>query len=133
MIDMYDKYGYYREGIATMTLKGIDGAAQIQQIMDRARQSTPAKLGAFDVLAVRDYKADTRKDLKTGEVTATGLPSSNVLYYELSDNAWCCVRPSGTEPKIKFYYGVIGRDFDDAQKKSEEFGEAVNKMIEYMM
>ena len=120
MIDMYEKYGYYREGIATMTLKGIDGAAQIQQIMDRARQSTPAKLGAFDVLAVRDYKADTRKDLKTGEVTATGLPSSNVLYYELSDNAWCCVRPSGTEPKIKFYVGVKGDTLDGADQMLEE-------------
>ena len=125
MIDMYEKYGYYREGIATMTLKGIDGAAQIQQIMDRARQSTPAKLGAFDVLAVRDYKADTRKDLKTGEVTATGLPSSNVLYYELSDNAWCCVRPSGTEPKIKFYFGVVGTDIKDSEKKLDELRNAM--------
>ena len=130
MIDMYEKYGYYREGIATMTLKGIDGAAQIQQIMDRARQSTPAKLGAFDVLAVRDYKADTRKDLKTGEVTATGLPSSNVLYYELSDNAWCCVRPSGTEPKIKFYVGVKGDTLDGADQMLEELKAEVLKHFE---
>ena len=130
MIDMYEKYGYYREGIATMTLKGIDGAAQIQQIMDRARQSTPAKLGAFDVLAVRDYKADTRKDLKTGEVTATGLPSSNVLYYELSDNAWCCVRPSGTEPKIKFYVGVKGDTLDGADQMLEKLKAEVLKHFE---
>ena len=130
MIDMYEKYGYYREGIATMTLKGIDGAAQIQQIMDRARQSTPAKLGAFDVLAVRDYKADTRKDLKTGEVTATGLPSSNVLYYELSDNAWCCVRPSGTEPKIKFYVGVKGDTLVGADQMLEELKAEVLKHFE---
>ena len=130
MIDMYEKYGYYREGIATMTLKGIDGAAQIQQIMDRARQSTPAKLGAFDVLAVRDYKADTRKDLKTGEVAATGLPSSNVLYYELSDNAWCCVRPSGTEPKIKFYVGVKGDTLDGADQMLEELKAEVLKHFE---
>ena len=130
MIDMYEKYGYYREGIATMTLKGIDGAAQIQQIMDRARQSTPAKLGAFDVLVVRDYKADTRKDLKTGEVTATGLPSSNVLYYELSDNAWCCVRPSGTEPKIKFYVGVKGDTLDGADQMLEELKAEVLKHFE---
>ena len=130
MIDMYEKYGYYREGIATMTLKGIDGAAQIQQIMDRARQSTPEKLGAFDVLAVRDYKADTRKDLKTGEVTATGLPSSNVLYYELSDNAWCCVRPSGTEPKIKFYVGVKGDTLDGADQMLEELKAEVLKHFE---
>ena len=130
MIDMYEKYGYYREGIATMTLKGIDGAAQIQQIMDRARQSTPAKLGAFDVLAVRDYKADTRKDLKTGETTSTGLPSSNVLYYELSDNAWCCVRPSGTEPKIKFYVGVKGSTLDAADQMLEDLKAEVLKHFE---
>lgn len=114
MIDIYEKYGYYREGIATLTLKGIDGAAQIQEIMSRARATVPAKVGAFDVIAVRDYKADTRKDMKTGEVTSTGLPSSNVLYYELSDNAWCCVRPSGTEPKIKFYCGVKGTSLEEA-------------------
>lgn len=130
MIDMYEKYGYYREGIATMTLKGIDGAAQIQQIMDRARKSTPEKLGAFDVLAVRDYKADTRKDLKTGETTSTGLPSSNVLYYELSDNAWCCVRPSGTEPKIKFYVGVKGSTLDAADQMLEDLKAEVLKHFE---
>ena len=108
MIDLYEKYGYYREGLSTMTLKGIDGAAQIQQMMSDMRNNPKKRLGGFEVLAVRDYKEDTRKDLKTGEVTKTGLPASNVLYYELSDNAWCCVRPSGTEPKIKFYYGVKG-------------------------
>ena len=130
MIDMYEKYGYYREGIATMTLKGIDGAAQIQQIMSKARENTPAKLGSFEVLAVRDYKADTRKDLKTGEVTSTGLPSSNVLYYELSDNAWCCVRPSGTEPKIKFYVGVKGTTLEEAEKMLEDLKAEVLKNFE---
>lgn len=119
MIDMYEKYGYYREGLDTLTLKGIDGAAQIQQMMSDMRSNPPKTLGGFDVLAVRDYKADTRKDLVTGEVTATGLPSSNVLYYELSDNAWCCVRPSGTEPKIKFYFGVKGSSLADADAKLE--------------
>ena len=92
MIDLYEKYGYYREGLSTMTLKGIDGAAQIQQMMSDMRNNPKKTLGGFEVLAVRDYKEDTRKDLKTGEVTKTGLPASNVLYYELSDNAWCCVR-----------------------------------------
>lgn len=119
MIDMYEKYGYYREGLDTLTLKGIDGAAQIQQMMSDMRSNPPKTLGGFDVLAVRDYKADTRKNLVTGEVTATGLPSSNVLYYELSDNAWCCVRPSGTEPKIKFYFGVKGSSLADADAKLE--------------
>ena len=117
MIDLYEKYGYYREGLSTMTLKGIDGAAQIQQMMSDMRNNPKKTLGGFEVLAVRDYKEDTRKDLKTGEVTKTGLPASNVLYYELSDNAWCCVRPSGTEPKIKFYYGVKGTSLQDAEEK----------------
>lgn len=117
MLTMYEKYGYYREGLATLTLKGIDGAAQIQSMMNDMRNNPKEKLGGFDVLAVRDYKADTRKDMKSGEVTATGLPESNVLYYELSDNAWCCVRPSGTEPKIKFYFGVKGNTLADAEEK----------------
>jgi phosphoglucomutase len=130
MIELYEKYGYYREGIATMTLKGIDGAAQIQEIMNRARTNTPAKLGSVEVLAVRDYKADTRKDMKTGEVTPTGLPSSNVLYLELSDNAWCCVRPSGTEPKIKFYVGVKGKTLEGADSLLEELKAEVLKAFE---
>ncbi len=119
MLDMYEKYGYYKEGLHTLTLKGIDGAAQIQEMMSNMRNNPSKTMGGFDVLAVRDYKADTRKDMVTGEVTKTGLPSSNVLYYELSDNAWCCVRPSGTEPKIKFYFGVKGTSLEDAETKLE--------------
>ena len=117
MIDMYEKYGYYREGISTMTLKGIDGAAQINEIMTKARAAEPKKFGDYQVLAIRDYKNDTRKDMTTGKVEPIGLPSSNVLYYELNDNAWCCVRPSGTEPKIKFYFGVKGVSLEDSQAK----------------
>ena len=119
MLAMYEKYGYYKEGLATLTLKGIDGAKQIQEKMSDARSNPPKELGGLDVLAVRDYKEDTRKDMKTGEVTATGLPESNVLYYELENNAWCCVRPSGTEPKIKYYFGVKGTSLEDAQAKLE--------------
>lgn len=119
MLDMYEKYGYYREGLATMTLKGIDGAAQIQSMISKMQNNPQKTLGGFEVLAVRDYKADTRKDMQTGKVTSTGLPSSNVLYYELSDNAWCCVRPSGTDPKIKFYFGVKGSSLEDADTKLE--------------
>ena len=117
MIDMYEKYGYYREGISTLTLKGIDGAAQINEIMTKARAAEPKQFGDYQVLAIRDYKNDTRKDMTTGKVEPTGLPSSNVLYYELNDNAWCCVRPSGTEPKIKFYFGVKGVSLEDSQAK----------------
>ena len=114
MLDMYEKYGYYREGLSTKELKGIDGAAQIKQMMADSRENPQKELGGFKVLAVRDYLNDTRKDMVTGEVTSTGLPTSNVLYYELENNAWCCVRPSGTEPKIKYYYGVKGADLKDA-------------------
>ena len=117
MIDMYEKYGYYREGISTLTLKGIDGAAQINEIMTKARAAEPKQFGDYQVLAIRDYKNNTRKDMTTGKVEPTGLPSSNVLYYELNDNAWCCVRPSGTEPKIKFYFGVKGVSLEDSQAK----------------
>jgi len=85
------------------------------------------------VLAVRDYKADTVKDLATGEVKPTGLPSSNVLYYELEDNAWLCVRPSGTEPKIKFYFGVKGTSLEDADQKEADLGAAVMAMVDKMM
>ncbi len=119
MVDMYEKYGYFKEGLETLTLKGIDGAEQIQNIMTDMRNNPPKELGGYKVVAVRDYKEDTRKDLATGEVTKTGLPASNVLYYELTDNAWCCVRPSGTEPKIKFYFGVKGTTLADAEKKME--------------
>ena len=130
MIEMYEKYGYYKEGITTMTLKGIDGAAQIQSIMDNARANVPTTIGEYDVLTVLDYKKDTKKDMKTGEVTTTGLPSSNVLYYQLSNDAWCCVRPSGTEPKIKFYFGVKGTSLTDSEEKLKTLSEEVMKIFE---
>ena len=130
MIDMYEKYGYYREGISTMTLKGIDGEAQIDTIMSNAREKAPAQIGDYKVLAIRDYKNDTRKDMVTGETAPTGLPSSNVLYYELEDNAWCCVRPSGTEPKIKFYFGVKGESLADSQAKLDKLSAETLKMFE---
>lgn len=130
MIELYEKYGYYREGITTMTLKGIDGAAQIEAIMSKARENVPAKFGEYDVLAVRDYKSDIRKDMVNNTSAPTGLPSSNVLYYELNDNAWCCVRPSGTEPKIKFYFGVKGTTLDEAENKLATLSADVMKVFE---
>lgn len=119
MVDMYEKYGYYKEGLATLTLKGMEGAEKIRRMMDAMRETPPEELGGMKALAVRDYQADTRKNLATGEVTETGLPNANVLYYELENRAWCCVRPSGTEPKIKFYFGVKGDSLEQAQKKLE--------------
>lgn len=127
MLAMYDKYGYYKEGLSSVTLKGIDGAQKIKQMMNDFRADPPKELGGFKVLAARDYEADERKDMQTGEVSKTGLPVSNVLYYELENNAWCCVRPSGTEPKIKFYFGVKGTSLDDANIKLERLKEAMTK------
>ena len=117
MLAMYETYGYYKEGLATLTLKGIDGAKKIQDMMSQARSNPPKTLGGYKVLAVRDYKEGIRKDLVSGETAPAGQPASNVLYYELEDNAWCCVRPSGTEPKIKYYFGVKGTSLEDAQEK----------------
>ena len=119
MLDMYETYGYFKEGLETITLKGMDGAEQIQRMMADAREHLPQQIGDYKVLAVRDYKTDLRTDMADGSKSPTGLPTSNVLYYELEDHAWCCVRPSGTEPKIKFYFGVKGSSLADAEDKLE--------------
>lgn len=133
MIDMYEKYGYYKDDIKSITLKGIEGLAKIQEILETLRNDPPAQIGEYKVVSARDYKKDTIKNLETGEVTATGLPSSNVLYYDLTDDAWLCVRPSGTEPKVKFYYGVKGTSLEDADEKSAALGEKVLEMINEML
>ncbi len=117
MLKIYEKYGYYREGLKSLTLKGMDGVAKIQAMMEDLRNNPFKELAGYQVLAFRDYEKDVVLDMVTGEKRPTGLPKSNVLYYEFSDNAWCCVRPSGTEPKIKFYMGVKGTDFEDAGEK----------------
>ena len=130
MINIYEKYGYYREGLASLTLKGADGAAQIQNMMSGLRNSPPVRIGEWDVLAVRDYRIQERKELKTGKTSIIDLPISNVLYYELSNDAWCCVRPSGTEPKIKFYIGVCGENLEDAKQKEEVLRKEVLKLVE---
>lgn len=119
MMDMYEKYGYYQEGLAFLTLKGIDGGKKIQDMMITFRSNPPKILGGCRVLAMRDYQNRVRRDLVTGKETDIMLPVSDVLYYELEQNAWCCVRPSGTEPKIKFYYGVKGNSLEDSMGKLE--------------
>ena len=133
MIDMYEKYGYYKDAIKSITLKGIEGVQKIQEILETLRNDPPTKIGDYKVTSARDYKKNTILDLETEEVTATGLPSSNVLYYDLTDGAWLCVRPSGTEPKVKFYYGVKGTSLEDADEKSEALGSQVLDMINGML
>mgnify|MGYP003372797999 CR=1 FL=1 len=130
MVEMYERYGYYKDDVKSITLKGIEGLEKIQKIMDHLRNNTPSAIGPYEVLEARDYKLDTKKNMKTGEVTTTGLPSSNVLYYDLPDHAWLCVRPSGTEPKIKLYYGVKGTSLEDADEKSKELGSYAMKLLE---
>lgn len=133
MVDMYDKYGYYKDDIQSITLKGIEGLQKIQEILETLRKDPPAEVGGYKVVKARDYQAGTVKDIATGDVTGTGLPKSNVLYYDLTDDAWLCVRPSGTEPKVKFYYGIKGSSLADADEKSAKLGEEVLSMIDKML
>lgn len=125
MLNIYNKYGYYKEDLFTMTFKGADGAKKMQDMMDAYRKNTPKQVGAYKVLRLRDYKNDVITDLATGETTPTGLPKSNVLYFELENDAWFCVRPSGTEPKIKFYAGIKGTSLEDSAKKLDELMETI--------
>ncbi len=129
MLRIYEKYGYYKEDLVSITMKGVDGAERIRKILADMRKEPLQKIGAYDVVALRDYKADTRLELVTGKVTPTGLPKSNVLYYELEGGAWCCVRPSGTEPKVKFYMGVKEGSLDAAEKALEGLKAAMTEIV----
>ncbi len=133
MIEMYERYGYYKDDIKSITLKGIEGLEKIQSILNTLRNDPPKAFGDYKVTSFRDYKNDTVTDIATGEVKPTGLPSANVLYFDMEDDAWLCVRPSGTEPKVKFYYGVKGTSLEDADNKSAEFGKLVMDMINEML
>ena len=120
MINIYEKYGYYREGQVSIVLEGAEGAEKIKDMMTSMREKTIEKIGDYKVLKFRDYDRNIIRDIETGEAVETGLPKSNVLYYELENNSWCCVRPSGTEPKIKLYMGVKSTSMDDANRKLEK-------------
>ena len=120
MINVYEKYGYYKEDLYTITLKGIDGSKQIAAIMDQLRSNPPKNFGDLQVVSMRDYESGEITNIATGEKTSTGLPKSNVLYFDLTNDSWCCARPSGTEPKIKFYMGVKGTSLEDAKAKVEK-------------
>lgn len=130
MLNLYEKYGYFKEGLETITLKGVEGAAKIQQMMESIRNNPPKALGAYEVISFRDYDKDQVLDLKSGAISSTNLPKSNVLYFDLTEDAWVCVRPSGTEPKIKFYIGVKGNGFADASDRLENLTTALLKLAE---
>ena len=130
MINIYKKYGYYKESQISITLKGSEGAEQIKKMMENMRNNPPSTIGEYTVKSVGDYDKQIIKNIETGKTENTNLPKSNVLYYDLDKNAWCCVRPSGTEPKIKFYMGVCGTSIEDAKEKISNFEVAIRKMAE---
>ena len=129
MIEMYEEYGYFKETQYSLTLKGVEGSKQIAAIMEKLRNNPPKMLGDLKVLKFRDYDRDVIKDMATGDTCSTGLPKSNVLYFDLEDDAWCCARPSGTEPKLKFYMGVKGSSLDDATAKNDALTDAVKALL----
>ena len=130
MLEVYEKYGYYKETQYAITLKGIDGSKQIAAIMDKLRNNPPKNFGDLNVVRVRDYDNNKIVELATGKEYETGLPKSNVLYFDLTNDSWCCARPSGTEPKIKFYMGVKGTSLADAEAKVEALTEAVKANLD---
>lgn len=125
MINIYEKYGYYREGQTSITMKGADGAEKIKAILDNMRANPPKQIGDYKVLEYRDYKNKIVENYENNTTSKTTLPESNVLYFQLENDAWCCVRPSGTEPKIKFYIGVKGTSLDDSETKLKKLSEAM--------
>ena len=129
MIDVYEKYGYYKEGLVSIVREGAQGAKEIQDMMTKTRGKEVNEISGLKVLKFKDVQKDYVKNMQTGEITKTGLPQSNVLYYELENNSWCCVRPSGTEPKIKFYMGVKGKNEEDATQKLEVLKQAMVKVV----
>ena len=129
MNDIYEKYGYYKEAQVSIVREGAEGAEEIKQMMTNTRNKDIEKIGDYKVLTFKDIEKDYVKNMISGEITKTGLPKSNVLYYELEDNSWCCVRPSGTEPKIKLYMGIKGKTDDDANEKLEKLKTAMLKIV----
>ncbi len=133
MLDLYEKHGYYKDEINTVTLKGMEGVKKIQLIMDTLRENPPKKVGDHPVISAADYQTGVTKNMETGKEGTTGLPTANVLYYYLPDDAWVCVRPSGTEPKVKLYYGVKGSSLGDAEEISQKLGQNLQDMIDAIL
>ncbi|WP_394923890.1 phospho-sugar mutase [uncultured Robinsoniella sp.] len=130
MIKLYEKYGYFKEDLISFTFKGLDGNLKIQRIMEKFRNSNIIKIDNLKVIKIRDYQTGKIKNAESNEFEDTGLPKSNVLYYELEDNAWCCVRPSGTEPKIKFYIGVKEKSLKEAELRCEGIKKELKEIVE---
>ena len=129
MNNIYKKYGFYKEDQVSIVLEGAEGAEKIKEMMTEMRNKDVENIGNYRVLTFKDVDNDYVKDMTTGAESKTGLPKSNVLYYQLENNAWCCVRPSGTEPKIKLYFGVKGKDEEDATNSLETLKDAMVKLV----
>lgn len=124
--ELYKRYGYYYETNSEIYIEGVDGPAKISAIMDGLRSNAPKSIGQSAVAVFGDYKAEQFTDIATGEHTPTGLPKSNVLYFKLENGDVIIVRPSGTEPKIKFYFLVLGNDYSDAISKIDSYKKTLN-------
>ncbi|HZK39400.1 MAG TPA: phospho-sugar mutase, partial [Clostridia bacterium] len=127
---IYKKYGYYKEGLATVTMEGEQGAQRIAAIIEKLRARPPEKIGAYEVGCFKDYRQGTATTFPGKTMKEIDLPNSNVLYFDLSEGAWCCVRPSGTEPKIKIYTGVKGDSLQDANEQLEALTNAITQIVQ---
>lgn len=128
--NLYKKYGFYYDGIKAISLKGIEGLERIKHIMTTLRNNTPSKIADLNVTWARDYEAKQFTNIITKEIEENLLPASNVLHYTLEDGSWICARPSGTEPKLKLYYGIKGVDDDEAAEKSKAMQIALLELVE---
>jgi len=133
LMSLYDKYGYFKEDLESLTLKGLDGIEKINKILRELRNNPPKAFNDIAVIEARDYQNDTIIDLKTGATKKTGLISSNVLYYVLEDETWVCIRPSGTEPKVKFYFGVKGSSMENAEAKMQLVKKAMMDLVDKIL
>ncbi|CAN7481886.1 phospho-sugar mutase [Rossellomorea sp. LjRoot5] len=131
--DLFEKHGFYQEGLKSLTLKGKEGAEQIQGILKDFRNEPLKEVAGLRVVSSEDYKISKKVDLVSGEETSIHLPSSNVLKYHLEDGSWICLRPSGTEPKIKFYFSVIGETESESDDKLQALQDAIMAKVETMI
>ena len=129
LMELYDTYGVYKEIIHSITLKGIEGIENMKKIMDTLRKDAPSEIAGVKVTETRDYLEDKIVDVATGKVSPTNLPKSNVLYFTLADDTWFCVRPSGTEPKIKIYFGTKADTVENAEKKIATAQDGIMKVV----
>lgn len=133
LMEMYEKYGFYKESTKSITLKGLEGLKDIQKIMDSLKTDSPKSFAGLKVTKIRNYETSIIKDVETGAEEKIDLPKSNVIYFVLEDDTWICVRPSGTEPKIKFYIGVVGKDKNDAENKVDKLNESVMEIVDNIL